>query len=44
VDFILEFRKLVTKNVSAKDLEITKEVLRKIAKNADARYEKITKK
>ena len=44
VNFILEFRKLVTKNVSAKDLEITKEVLRKIAKNADARYEEITKK
>ena len=44
VDFILEFRKLITKNVSAKDLEITKEVLRKIAKNADARYEEITKK
>jgi hypothetical protein len=30
--------------VSAKDLEITKEVLQKIAKNADARYEEITKK
>jgi MarR family transcriptional regulator for hemolysin len=44
VDFILEFQKMSTKNVSAKDLEITKEVLRKMAKNADARYEEITKK
>ena len=44
VDFILEFRKLVTKNVSAKDLEITKEVLQKIAKTADVRYDEITKK
>jgi hypothetical protein len=43
VDFILEFQKMSTKNVSAKDLEITKEVLRKIAKNSDARYEEITK-
>ncbi len=44
VNFILEWRKLVTKNVSAKDLEITKEVLQKIAKNADVRYDEITKK
>lgn len=44
VDFILDFRKLVTKNVSAKDLEICKEVLRKITINANTRYDEITKK
>jgi len=44
VDFILDFRKLITKNVSAKDLEICKEVLRKITKNANIRYDEITKK
>jgi len=43
IDFILKFRKIITKNVSAKDLETTKEVLRKITKNANSRYEEITK-
>ncbi len=44
VNFILNFRKMLTKNVSAKDLETTKKVLREMTKSAGSHYEKITKK
>ncbi len=41
IDCILELRKTITKNVSDKDLEITKNVLRQMTKDADHYYQKM---
>jgi len=41
VDCVLELRKTVTKNISDKELEITKKVLRKMTEDADSYYHKI---
>lgn len=41
VDCVLELRKNVTKNISEKELEITKKVLRKMTMNADNYYHKM---
>ncbi len=40
IEIILRFRKIITKNISTKDLETTKNVLRTITKQADSRYKK----
>ncbi len=43
-DLILDFRKRISKNVSVKDLENTKNVIRIITKNANLQYEKSVEK
>jgi len=43
VDCVLELRKTITKNISDKELEITKKVLRKMTEDADNYYHKMRK-